>query len=591
MYVHVIRIKIYSLFVLVLFSFFSKDLYSGIFDTLQFIPKEKKWVVAEKIIQIKIFSLDSLSAFSELNVLNDIALNEQNAELKTLVLFYKGDYLFRNLSNIEMAISLMKESLTIAEKNGLENRASVINHGIGMVYYKDQNYPLSFEYLIRADNQMKSIGYEKIPDIATHLKDIGRAYSGFKNFNKGIYYYKLALNYANDRERIKSNLFNNLGANYREKMMLDSAIHYYQKDLALATENKDSLAIGVTTANMGDLYLLKGDLTLAKINLDKGYELCKKYEIWQVVGRILLTSIDVDLQQNNIQDAKKKLQETEYLINSGKTNDELTRTEYLKSFAKISKKENKINEAFAYLEAYIEAKDSLYLQKDISMLAKLEAQQMTEKHLTEMQIKEKEKELQKVIRNIIIVVAILILLIAVKIILNLREKQKREKQIVELQKKEVELEKTHVETELKNARRMLQSFMENIREKNRLIENFSNEIDKLKAFNEPEVEKHKDIITEKLSEAKILTENDWIKFRKMFDEVHEGFFHRLNMKYENLTQGELRFLALIKLEMSTDEISAMTGVSEHAVRRTSQRLRKKLNIVNIEELLELVENV
>ena len=577
--------------IIVINTFFAGNLCAGIFDTLQLISKERRSDVAENIIHKKLFSLDSKIAFSELNKLNDLALKDNNAEMRTLVLFYKGEYQFRNLSNIELALSLMKESLIIADKSGLKKRASLINHGIGMIYYNAQNYPLAFEYLIRADNLMKSIGYEKIPDIAVRLKDIGRAYSGFKNFNKGIYYYKLALNYAEDYERIKSNLFNNLGTNYREKMMLDSAIHYYQKALALATENKDSLAIGITTANMGDLYLLKGDLALAKINLDKGYELCKKYELWQGVGRILLTSIDVDLQQNNIQDAKKKLQETEYLINSGKTNDELTRSEYLKSFAKIYKKENKINEAFNYLEAYIEAKDSLYLQKDISMLANLEAQQMTEKHLTEMQIKEKEKELQKVIRNIIIVVAILILLIAVKIILNLRAKQKREKQIVELQKKEVEFEKTKVETELKNARRMLQSFMENIREKNRLIENFSNEVDKLKAFNEPEVEKHKHFIAEKLSEAKILTENDWIKFRKMFDEVHEGFFYRINMKYENLTQGELRFLALIKLEMSTDEISAMTGVSVHAVRRTSQRLRRKLNIVNIEELLELVERV
>jgi tetratricopeptide (TPR) repeat protein len=584
-------IKFFFHIIIVINIFFSENLFAGIFDTLQLVSKEKRSDVAENIIHKKLFSLDSKIAFSELNKLNDIALKDKNIEMRTLVLFYKGEYQFRNLSNIELALSLMKESLIIADKSGLKKRASLINHGIGMIYYNAQNYPLAFEYLIRADNLMKSIGYEKIPDIAVRLKDIGRAYSGFKNFNKGIYYYKLALNYAEDYERIKSNLFNNLGTNYREKMMLDSAIHYYQKALALATENKDSLAIGITTANMGDLYLLKGDLALAKINLDKGYELCKKYELWQGVGRILLTSIDVDLQQNNIQDAKKKLEETEYLINSGKTNDELTRSEYLKSFAKIYKKENKINEAFNYLEAYIEAKDSLYLQKDISMLANLEAQQMTEKHLTEMQIKEKEKELQKVIRNIIIVVAILILLIAVKIILNLRAKQKREKQIVELQKKEVEFEKTKVETELKNARRMLQSFMENIREKNRLIENFSNEVDKLKAFNEPEVEKHKHFIAEKLSEAKILTENDWIKFRKMFDEVHEGFFHRLNMKYENLTQGELRFLALIKLEMSTDEISAMTGVSPHAVRRTSQRLRRKLNIVNIEELLELVENV
>jgi DNA-binding CsgD family transcriptional regulator len=64
-----------------------------------------------------------------------------------------------------------------------------------------------------------------------------------------------------------------------------------------------------------------------------------------------------------------------------------------------------------------------------------------------------------------------------------------------------------------------------------------------------------------------------------------------NIKFENITQRELRLLTLIKLEMSTDEISAMTGVSVHTVRRTSQRLRRKLNIVNIDDLLELVKSV
>jgi len=349
-------IKIYFQIFLSLNILHSSNSYAGIFDTLQLISREKRTDVAEKIIQKKLFSLDIVNAFSALDQLNDIALKDHNSEMKTLVLFYKGEYQFRNLSNAEQAMSWMKESLKVADNSDLNKRASMINHSIGMIYYNAQNYPLAFEYLIRADNQMKSIGYEKIPDIAVRLKEIGRAYSGFKNFNKGIYYYKLALNYAKDHERVKSNLFNNFGTIYREKMMLDSAFFYYQKALVLATENSDSLAIGITTANIGDMYLLKGDLALAKINLDIGYEICKKYEIWQILGRLLLTSIDVDLRQNNISAAKKKLEETEYLIKSGKTIDELTRSEYLKSLAKVYKKENKIYDAFDCLEAYILAK-------------------------------------------------------------------------------------------------------------------------------------------------------------------------------------------------------------------------------------------
>ena len=77
----------------------------------------------------------------------------------------------------------------------------------------------------------------------------------------------------------------------------------------------------------------------------------------------------------------------------------------------------------------------------------------------------------------------------------------------------------------------------------------------------------------------------------MFDQVHPGFFIRLKEKLNDLTPAETRLLALTKLQLAPKEMAAMLGISYDAIKKSRQRLRKKINLPEEGSLDELVDMI
>ncbi len=80
---------------------------------------------------------------------------------------------------------------------------------------------------------------------------------------------------------------------------------------------------------------------------------------------------------------------------------------------------------------------------------------------------------------------------------------------------------------------------------------------------------------QELLQSTILTEQDWVHFRALFEKVYPYFMEEQKTLYADLTQAELRYLVLEKLQLSTQEMARMLGVSDGTIRQTRFRLRKK----------------
>ena len=81
---------------------------------------------------------------------------------------------------------------------------------------------------------------------------------------------------------------------------------------------------------------------------------------------------------------------------------------------------------------------------------------------------------------------------------------------------------------------------------------------------------------DKLIQSTILTNDEWDEFKRLFDKVHKGFIFRLKEKFSNLTENDIRLLCLVKLQLSRREMANMLGVSQDAIKKSKQRLRKKI---------------
>lgn len=78
----------------------------------------------------------------------------------------------------------------------------------------------------------------------------------------------------------------------------------------------------------------------------------------------------------------------------------------------------------------------------------------------------------------------------------------------------------------------------------------------------------------KASDDSVLNE-----FELAFQEVHTDFYNKLDKMF-SLTNAERRMAAFIRLNLSSKEISAITGQSVRTIDVTRYRLRKKMNINN-----------
>ena len=73
-------------------------------------------------------------------------------------------------------------------------------------------------------------------------------------------------------------------------------------------------------------------------------------------------------------------------------------------------------------------------------------------------------------------------------------------------------------------------------------------------------------------------EDFWTVFENNFDLIHQRFFRTLKERYPGLTATDLRFCALLRLNMSTKDIAQMTNLTIRGVEAARYRIRKRIGV-------------
>jgi hypothetical protein len=215
-------------------------------------------------------------------------------------------------------------------------------------------------------------------------------------------------------------------------------------------------------------------------------------------------------------------------------------------------------------------KDSLDLNEKLTELSKLELLYEFDKSEREQKANQQRKELIYVIFGISLLMS---LLLVSSLLRRYRMKSKL-----------TNLEKLKLQEQLEFKNRELTSNVISLMKKNEMLNEFSLkllEIEQGAVRVETKNSIHKiskDL--QKSIESEILSE-----FEIRFKEVHSEFYNKLIKKFPNLTPNEQRLSAFLKLNLSTKDISELTGQTINAIEMARFRLRKKLHISKTDENL------
>ena len=87
--------------------------------------------------------------------------------------------------------------------------------------------------------------------------------------------------------------------------------------------------------------------------------------------------------------------------------------------------------------------------------------------------------------------------------------------------------------------------------------------------------------------------NYWKYFKSKFVEVHPAFASMLTEMFPNLSENDIAFCCMLKLQLSSKEIGSLMGIDAHEVEFKKAGLRRKMGLENdllaFEKLIDHLE--
>ena len=529
-----------------------------------------------------IFRLDSTAMARELSKVETLAKKHQDAELELEVRLIGRVYdlvgLQQNHRRGEAGLLALREEADEKEIRQLQIR---VREKLAYFYFHiAHKYGPAFENYLAYYKFLKTTPPQDFPPKQELIANIGSAYFLFgDNLHARRYFAEAQQEAPSYKKRFPINLQNTLGLIYRTEKHYERAEQYFRKAYAMAEANQDSTWMGIAAGNIGITYFQQKKYAeaLPLLELDVRQSM-QAHEMDNALSSLIII-MKIKARQGAWQQVEARLPLAWQLFPLTGS-PEMHRRELYAVLAKKNAAAGNFKLAYHYADSSAIIRDTLFNRRNTVLLTRIEQKAEIEKHRSEMQA----LEIQKRFQNWLLfglAVGIVLLFIIAALVFN------RQRLVYQQRQQWLRAEKEHIEHELQQASAKLKDFTTRIREKNKLIEGFTAEMDRLQAHNGIKETDGQQGALERLQQATILTEEQWEEFREIFETVHRGYLQRLKHKVPGLSPAETRFMVLNKLELSNKEMAATLGVSPEAIRQTRHRLRKKLETtlnLNLEEL-------
>lgn len=289
----------------------------------------------------------------------------------------------RRLERNSEAIVQFLKVLPITERNGYTNEYKYILNGLGLAYTLQSDYDKALEYhfkvlIIREKEGDMQLMFET-------LNNIGLVYYMLKDYDKALEFYFRSLEHERKLENsgFRSSLLINIGNCYNALNNYSEARRYVSEALSICGDHcsdgirmEGQFAMGVSYLTEStvekDLLRLSGIYRKSRDSFLQSYEAAHALDDkrWQVENLVYLASIYGKLKEIAL--AEETLKKAEEIVSNTGSDYKLLLIETYKGFSDLYLGTSKYEEAARYQEKYIHLKDSVYSERLIENLSRVQ---------------------------------------------------------------------------------------------------------------------------------------------------------------------------------------------------------------------------
>jgi len=538
----------------------------------------------------------------DVNNPNNMLSESQTPLEKINALLYISDSLLTSYP--DQSLNYAEQALRLSENLEYEKGQLQAMIRIADIYWEKTDLETALNYADRAKHL--AIRLKDRREYAEAILIISKAYTDLGEYNKSseMNFEALRIFEQEDDKIGIGKALNRIGYIYFEQENYDKALEYYIQSLDIARETNDLVGISRGLNNVAAVYGNKGEYQSFEVKIREAVEINKKIgrKLWEGINYLNLGSIhreeknydtslfyyskassiftelnnlpkltavyiSLSMYYSDLSDLEKSLYYANQAYELG-VNNNLKKSIYngAKRLHNIYFSQNDFINSYNYSTIEYQMKDSLDIEKGMSRLSQLELLYEFEKSNQENKFKQQRRD------YIYVVVGTFLLFLFVLTIILLSTRQR-------IRRKNAVIKRKQLESELEMKNKELTSNVMALMKKNEILSEIA---DKLMEVRDDAVKVETKIAIKRIAGELQKTTDDeiWDEFEIRFKQVHSDFYDKLIQKFPNLSPNEQRLCAFLRLNMTTKEISELTGQRTGTLEIARSRLRKKLGITN-----------
>lgn len=464
---------------------------------------------------------------------------------------------------------IYEECIQLAKKYDYPELKYWVTINFAFYYYSLNDYNKAYPLFIETMNFIKKYPNKKQIQEANTYTKLGYFLGYLKEYEEAIYFLSHAKDLVEPNSKSEAVILDNLGVYHVEMGDLKSAKTCFDKALVIAKNEGLRLREAKIYGNQSDIYRSKGDyntaITLLEADLAISEELkANKNSLFALLklANIYLEKRDIPMTQSVI-DRINEYKEIDFFYYK------LFEYELYKVWVDVAREQGVNELELKVRRRYDEVYDSIKDLDSEELIQKINW--IVEKEKYEFQLENKTAKIKHFSeRNrLLYLILLLLLIISTLIYFYYLKKRRLEREHYNNIILQLKLDTYTIESRLEETNYTLKSYLI---EKNKQIIRLEKEIKKSSNNkNENQINQLYELLN-----SHLMTEENWLKFKNEFIKRCPAYFDKLITLDPSFTENNIRYIILLRLGISSHDLSHLLGVSEDAIKKSKQRLKSKL---------------